>query len=281
MPRERAQTCIETLQKWGYQVKTGATLGGDSPNYFSGTDEVRLADLQQALDDPGVQAILCGRGGYGLTRIIDDIDFGRFREYPKWIIGYSDITILHSHIESHFNIGTLHAPMAAAFNEGGAQGPYVQSLHQALEGAALHYTCTPHPFNRPGQISAPITGGNLALLAHLTGTSSAVPTAGKILFMEDVGEYLYNIDRMIRQLQRSGRLDHLAGLIVGSFSEGKDTMRPFGATAEEIIREVIAGYDYPVCFDFPVGHGQQNVALKTGVHHRLSITAESVSLQSL
>jgi muramoyltetrapeptide carboxypeptidase len=170
--------------------------------------------------------------------------------------------------------------MAAAFNDGGADGPFVRSLRLALEGAELHYDCIPHPFNRPGQITAPITGGNLALLAHLCGTASSVSTEGKILFIEDVGEYLYNIDRMMRQLKRSGRLDRLAGLIVGSFTEGKDTMRPFGATAEEIVREVVREYDYPVCFGFPVGHGDRNVALRTGVTHRLSITESGVGLES-
>jgi muramoyltetrapeptide carboxypeptidase len=278
MPRERAQTCIDTLQEWGYQVKPGATLGGDSGNYFSGSDKERLADLQQMLDDPDVRAILCGRGGYGLTRIIDHIDFARFRANPKWIIGYSDITLLHAHIEANFGVATLHAPMAAAFNDGGAEGPDVRSVRMALEGRDLDYACDPHSFNRSGQIIAPVTGGNLALLAHLTGTVSAAPTAGKILFVEDVGEYLYNIDRMFRQLQRSGRLRELAGLIVGSFTGQKDTVRPFGATAEEIIRDVIGEYDYPVCFGFPVGHGDRNVALRAGVPHRLSITDEGVSL---
>jgi muramoyltetrapeptide carboxypeptidase len=278
MPPERAQTCIDTLQQWGYRVKIGATLGSASQNYFSGTDEERLADLQQMLDNPEIKAVLCGRGGYGLTRIIDAIDFACFRENPKWIIGYSDITVLHAHIEANFGIAALHAPMAAAFNEGGAEGPYVHSLRLALDGKDLSYACDPHPFNRRGEITAPLTGGNLALLAHLAGTSSAAPTAGKILFIEDVGEYLYNIDRMFRQLKRSGRLDRLAGLIAGSFTEGKDTTRPFGATAEEIIRDAIAEYDYPVCFGFPIGHDGRNVALRTGVHHRLSITDESVSL---
>jgi muramoyltetrapeptide carboxypeptidase len=278
MPPERAQTCIDTLQRWGYRVRIGRTLGGDSNNYFSGSDGERLADLQQMLDNPDVKAILCGRGGYGLTRIIDRIDFAHFRAKPKWIIGYSDITLLHAHIESNFGIATLHAPMAAAFNDGGAEGPDVQSLRMALEGKDLSYSCDPHPFNRPGQVSAPVTGGNLALLAHIAGTASAAPTAGKILFIEDVGEYLYNIDRMFRQLQRGGRLDRLAGLMVGSFTDRKDTVRPFGATAEEIIRDVIRDYDYPVCFGFPVGHGDRNVALRTGVPHRLSVNEESVSL---
>ena len=229
MPLDRAQTCIDTLQDWGYRVKIGNTLGGASENYFSGSDDERLADFQQVLDDPDVRAILCGRGGYGLSRIIDRIDFTNFQQAPKWIVGFSDITLLHSHIESHFHIATVHAPMAAAFNEGGAEGPYVRSLRLALEGAPLSYTCPPHAFNRTGELRAPVTGGNLALLAHAAGTPSAVPMAGKILFLEDVGEYLYNIDRMLRQLQRAGKLDHLAGLLIGGFTELKDTTRPFGA----------------------------------------------------
>ena len=194
---------------------------------------------RQQLDDPEIAAILCGRGGYGLSRIIDRIDFTRFRQRPKWIVGYSDITLLHSHIEANFDIATLHAPMAAAFNEGGAEGPYVRSLQRALQGDQLTYTAAPHPFNRSGQTTATLTGGNLALLSHLTGTASATSTAGKLLFLEDVGEYLYNIDRMLRQLKRSGHLDQLAGLIAGSFTELKDTMRPFGATVEEIIRDAV------------------------------------------
>ena len=278
MARERAQTCIDTLQQWGYAVRTGPTLGGASDNYFSGNDDERLADLQTALDDPDVRAILCGRGGYGLSRIIDRIDFSRFRQSPKWIIGYSDITVLHSHIAAHFHIATLHAPMAAAFNDGGAEDPYVQSLRKALTGDKAVYTCPSHPFNRLGQTIAPLTGGNLALLAHLAGSSSAVGTEGKILFLEDVGEYLYNIDRMLRQLKRSGRLDHLAGLLLGSFSELKDTNRPFGATVEEIILDCIKEYDYPVAFGFPVGHATANVALKTSVPYELKVAAGRTSL---
>jgi muramoyltetrapeptide carboxypeptidase len=278
MPREKAQTCIDTLQHWGYRVKIGRTLGDPSDNYFSGSDDDRLKDFQQMLDDPTVQAILCGRGGYGLSRIIDRIDFSRFRLAPKWIIGYSDITLLHAHIETNFNIATLHAPMAAAFNEGGAEGPYVQSLRQALAGNRAAYSCAPHPFNRTGQATAPLTGGNLALLSHLAGTSSATQTAGKILFLEDVGEYLYNIDRMLWQLKRSGRLDRLAGLVIGGFTELKDTTRPFGAAVEDIVRDCIKEYEYPVCFGFPVGHGGDNLALKTGVTYALTVAGDRVSL---
>jgi len=278
MPLERAQTCIDTLRQWGYRVSVGNTVGGPSDNYFSGDDDERLADLQQMLDHPTVNALLCGRGGYGLSRIIDRIDFSRFIKKPKWIIGYSDITILHAHIGTHFDIATLHAPMAGAFNDGGAETPYVQSLRQALAGERSGYSCLPHPSNRLGRATGPLTGGNLTLLAHLAGSTSSPDTSGRLLFLEDIGEYLYNIDRMLRQLKRSGRLDRLAGLIVGSFTEMKDTKRAFGATVEEIVLDCIKEYDYPVCFGFPVGHAIENVALKASVGYELTVTASGSAL---
>ena len=278
MPGEKAATCIETLQAWGYRVRTGSTLGGSSDNYFSGTDEQRLADLQWAIDDPDIKAILCGRGGYGLTRIIDHIDFSRFLQNPKWIIGYSDITVLHTHIWSNYKIATLHSPMAGAFNEDPANNPYIQSVRKALNGEPSDYTCPAHPFNRPGNITGRLIGGNLSLLAHLTGSSSEIKTKEKILFLEDIGEYRYNIDRMLYQLRRSGKLDHLAGLIIGGFTDIKDTTRPFGETTEEIIRDIVSKYDYPVCFKFPVSHEKENYPLKIGVKHDLKIGPEGVRL---
>lgn len=278
MVREKAQTCIETLQQWGYRVRIGATLGGDSDNYFSGTDEQRLADLQQALDDPAVKAILCGRGGYGLSRIIDALDFTRFRQTPKWIIGFSDVTVLHAQLFTQYDTASLHSPMAGAFNDGGAAGEGVLSLRRALTGEPAAYTCAPHPFNRHGRVNAPLVGGNLSILAHLTGSPGDIATKGKLLFLEDVGEYLYNIDRMLIQLKRSGKLAHLAGLVVGGFTELKDTTRPFGATVETIIRDIVSDYDYPVCFGFPVSHGTGNVALKMGVTHTLIVSDEPTLL---
>jgi muramoyltetrapeptide carboxypeptidase len=279
MPAERAATCIETLQTWGYKVRVGHTLGGPSDNYFSGTDDERLTEFQQMLDDPGVSAILCGRGGYGLTRIIDRIDFSTFVKAPKWIAGFSDITILHTHIWSNYKIVTLHSPMAGAFNDGGAEDVYVQSLRKALNGEKASYECAPHPFNRTGAATGRLVGGNLSLIAHLAGTISDIKTKGKILFLEDVGEYRYNIDRMLHQLKRSGKLDRLEGLVIGGFTDSKDTTRPFGATVEEIIRDVIGEYDYPVCFGFPVSHDRENYALKIGVEHTLCITPEKITLK--
>jgi muramoyltetrapeptide carboxypeptidase len=278
MPREKAQTCIDTLQTWGYEVVAGDTLGGASTNYFAGTDRERVADLQRFLADPQVDAILFGRGGYGLSRIIDNIDFNPFVAKPKWLIGFSDITILHAHVLTNYHIASLHAPMAGAFNDGGASSPGIGSLRHALTGGAAAYSCRPALFNRKGEATGPLVGGNLTLLAHLVGSRSDIDTTDKLLFLEDVGEYRYNVDRMLRQLRRNGKLAHLAGLLIGGFTDMKDTTRPFGATVEEIIRDAVDDYDYPVCFGFPVSHGQDNVALKIGVTHTLGVNDDGAHL---
>lgn len=279
MPLEKVGTCIQTLEEWGYRVRLGASVGGDSDNYFSGTDDERLDDLQKMLNDEEVKAILCARGGYGASRIIDRIRFKKFKEHPKWIIGFSDVTVFHSHIYTRYRISTLHAPMAAAFNDGGAESEYVLSLKNALEGGKLKYQCETNEFNRTGECIGELVGGNLALLAHLTGTDSDIKTKGRILFIEDVGEYLYNVDRMLLQMKRSGKLSKLAGLVVGGFTDMKDTDRPFGKTVYRIIRDAVDEYDYPVCFGFPVSHGKENVALKVGVGYKLKVGKNKVLLE--
>lgn len=281
MPRENTAACIQALQQWGYNVEIGNTIGGESVNYFSGTDDERLAELQRYLDDPNIHAILCGRGGYGLSRIIDRIDFKHFTKRPKWIIGFSDVTVLHTHIWANYKIATLHAPMAGAFNDGGADNEYVQSLRHLLAGTTAQYTVPAHPFFKRGKASGRLIGGNLSLLAHLIGTPSDIKTKGKILFLEDVGEYLYNVDRMLHQLKRNGKFEDLAALIIGGFTDLRDTTRPFGATVEEIIRDVVDEYDYPVCFGFPISHGKENFALKIGVKHRLDVNADAFTLTEL
>lgn len=278
MPLDNFQQCLNTLGHWGFQVKLGCTPGNQF-HYFSGTDEVRLQDLQNMLDDDEVAAILCARGGYGTGRIIEKLDFERFVQKPKWIIGFSDITVLHCHLLRNFNTASLHAPMAAAFNEGEFQNEYVRSLELALTGIKADYMHASHEFNRSGRCSGDLIGGNLSLLVHLIGTSSDLNYDEKILFIEDVGEYIYNIDRMMYQLKRSGKLNKLKGLVVGKFSEMKDTNIPYGQTAEEVIRDVVAEYDFPVCFDFPVSHDRENFALKVGVKYDLAIEKEEVELR--
>ena len=278
MPEEKAATCIQVLQQWGYQVKTGSTLGHQF-HYFSGTDEERLADLQQMLDDRQVKAVLCARGGYGMSRIIDRIDFRKFRRHPKWLIGFSDITLLHAHVYEKFGIASLHAPMAAAFNDGEYANPFVQSLRKALRGNKARYSCTGNTLNRKGKAEGALVGGNLSLIAHAIGSSSSLKTKKKILFLEDVGEYIYNADRMMIQLKRSGMLDHLAGLIIGGFTEMKDTTIPFGADVYNVIAAHTREYDYPVCFGFPVSHEKENYALKVGAIYTLQVSGSRVSLQ--
>ena len=279
MSLDKVQTCVNTLQDWGYKTILGKTIGSDSENYFSGTDEQRLAEFQEMLDDDSIQAILCARGGYGMGRIIEKINFKRFKKQPKWIIGYSDITILHSHLYSNYRISSMHAPMAAAFNDEGFKNEYVGSLRLALEGKKARYSATPHDYNRKGEGIGELVGGNLALLAHAVGTSSDIKTKGRILFIEDIGEYLYNVDRMFYQLKRSGKLDRLAGLVIGRFTDMKDTDRPFGMPVYDIIWELIKEYDYPVCFEFPVSHSNENYALKVGVEYKLKVSKNKVMLE--
>jgi muramoyltetrapeptide carboxypeptidase len=279
IPVEKVSECIRVLnEEWGFLTKVGNTIGKQY-NYFSGTDDDRLSDFQQMIDDDEVKAILCARGGYGMSRIIDRINFKKFKKNPKWIIGYSDITVFHSHLYSNYYISSIHAPMAGAFNDAGYINRFVQSLKAALEGKKIKYTVDPHEFNRKGEAIGELTGGNLTLLAHLIGTASDTKTRGRILFIEDVGEYLYNVDRMMYQVKRSGKLSKLAGLIVGGFTDMKDTESPFGQTAYEIVRDAVSDYEYPVCFGFPVSHEKENYALKIGVGYKLKIGKSKVILE--
>ena len=279
MPIEKVSECIRVLNEvWGFTTKVGKTVGRQF-HYFSGTDEERLQDFQEMLDDDLVKAVVCARGGYGLSRIIDKIDFTKFKKQPKWIIGFSDVTILHSHIYRNYNTSTLHAPMANAFNNDGYKNEFVQSLRNALEGKKLKYQCAVHDFNKRGTAIGELVGGNLALLTHLIGTDSDIKTKGRILFLEDVGEYLYNVDRMLQQLKRSSKMDKLAGLIIGGFTDMKDTETPFGQSVYEIIRDAVKEYDYPVCFGFPVSHEKENYALKTGVGYKLKVGKNKVTLE--
>lgn len=280
MSSQKVAECIRVLQEeWGYHVKVGTTVGSDSTTYFSGTDEERLTDFQQMLDDDEINAVLCARGGYGTTRIIDKIDFKKFKKHPKWIIGYSDITLLHCHLYSNYYISSLHAPMASAFNDAGYVNRFVQSLRDAMEGKKAKYVTETHEFNKKGEAIGEVVGGNLSMLVHAIGTDSDIKTKGRILFIEDIGEYSYNIDRMFYQLKRSGKLKNLAGLIIGGFTQMKDTERPFGQTVYEIIKDIVNEYEYPVCFNFPVSHDKENYALKIGVGYKLKVTKSKVTVE--
>ena len=278
MPAEKATSCIKTLKKWGYKVVKGKTLGGKSKNYFSGTDEERLQDLQQMLDDDNIKAILFGRGGYGMSRIIDQINWKKFKKNPKWIIGFSDITVLHGYIHQQLNTKSIHGPMAGAFNTDSGENRFTLSLKDSLEGKPTLYVAKPNPFNITGKIKAPVIGGNLCMITHSIGTNAQYDTKGKILFIEEIGEHLYKIDRMMIQLKRAGLLKKLKGLIVGGFSDIKDTERPFGKDAYQIILDAVHEYGYPVCFGFPISHEKENVAVIIGKEYKLQIDEDQVML---
>lgn len=275
---KRTKDCVKTLQAWGYQVFVDQdTVGADSGNYFAGSDALRAGHLQLALDNPAVKAILCARGGYGMSRIIDQLDFKAFKKSPKWVIGYSDITLLHLHLNSKVKVASLHAPMAAAFMSD-QDTSYLNYLHKALKGSLSNYKFAPHPANRTGKVTGELIGGNLCLLAHSVGSVSEPDLKGKILFIEDVGEHFYTIDRYLWQLKRAGWLHKIAALLVGDFSSTKDTTRPFGKTMTEIIMDAIPS-DLPVAFDIPVGHQSANIALKCGARHTLHIGKGAVTLK--
>ena len=280
LPAAKAKACINTLKKWGFKVTKGKTLGGKSKNYFSGSFEERLADLQNQIDDPSINAILCGRGGYGTTHLLDHIDWKKFKKNPKWIIGFSDITILHTYLLTEIGVASIHGPMANAFNEDNGINRYTLSLKDSLEGKPVHYTAKPHAQNTYGKATAPMVGGNLSLLAHAVGTNADVDTRGKILFIEDVGEQLYNVERMLLQLKRAGKLSKLKGLVVGGFTSNKDTDRPFGKNIEQVIYDVVREFKFPICFGFPISHEKENVAIIVGGTYRLDVSVHGTTLSS-
>jgi muramoyltetrapeptide carboxypeptidase len=261
---------IKLFQKWGLEVVLGTYIFSID-NQFAGSDIQRKSDFQQMIDDPSIRAIICARGGYGTVRIIDDLDFTGFRRNPKWIVGYSDITVLHAHINKHFGIETIHSVMPVNIKETTFEDDPFESLRKALFGEKLFYTI-PITFRfKTGLSEGILTGGNLSILYSLMGTASEVDTSGKILFIEDVDEYLYHIDRMMMTLKRSGKLDQLNGLIVGGMDRMNDNEIPFGKTANEIISEVVSEYDYPVCYNFPAGHGEINLSLILGRRIRFKV----------
>lgn len=281
---DEIKPAIRIMESWGFKIHVGNTVN-KSDFSFGGTDAERLQDLQAMLDDPAIKAVMCGRGGYGSARIIDQLNFSRFIQQPKWIIGFSDITVLHAHINRMYGIPTIHSKMCNSFpDDFKTAEPIVQdtilSIKKALSGEQMQYTAAVSPQNRTGIASGILIGGNLSILASVAGTSSEINTIGKILFLEEVGEYLYSLDRMFNNLQRSHKLDNLAGLIIGGFNRIKpdDPGDEFGRTLYDIVMEKVKDFKYPVCFNFPVGHQKNNYALKCGVMHQLEVTSDQVRL---
>lgn len=283
---EEIKPAVQLMENWDFKTVIGHTIGKKDYTY-GGTDDERLTDLQQMLDDTEIKAIMCARGGYGVVRIIDRLNFNQFHRHPKWIIGFSDITALHYHINRNFGIATLHSKMCNSFPDNWHEAEPIQvstieSIKQALTGEQLKYTAPTATYNRVGETNGTLIGGNLTMITTLAGTISDIDTRGKILFVEDTGEYLYNIDRMFWNLKRTGKLNKLAGLIIGGFKvKPDDPGEEFGKTVYEIVNEKVKEYNYPVCFDFPVGHQRNNFALKCGVMHQLQVSADGSVLTSM
>ncbi len=271
--QDEIQPAITLLESYGLSVLLGPNIFAVS-DQFAGSTEQRTKDLQWALNHPTAKAIIIARGGYGTVKLIEHVDFTEFKKQPKWLVGYSDVTVLHNAIHN-LNIATLHATMPINFlkNE-----EATKSLMNALFGKLEKHITESNTLNKAGNSSAELVGGNLSLLYSLSGTNLDIDTNGKILFIEDLDEYLYHIDRMMMQLKLSGKLKGLKGLIVGGMSDMRDNTVPFGKTAEEIILDIVKDYDYPICFNFPAGHIDRNLALCFGKTVYLHVSTKEVRL---
>ncbi len=266
---------ISLLESWGFKVRTAKNLYA-ADNQFSGSDAQRTSDMQELMDDPSVEAIISARGGYGCMRIIDQLNFNRFAQKPKWIIGFSDLTVFHNHLHQQFQIPSIHAAMVFSMGGDRCTPEALGNLKQLLTGSEIRYSVENSVWNRKGSAEGILVGGNLSLLYALSGSASDIDTRGKILFIEDLDEYLYHIDRMLMQLKRSGKLEGLSGLIVGGMSDMRDNAIPFGKTAEEIIAEAVSEYSFPVCMNFPAGHIQNNQPLVMGGRVSLEVGETSI-----
>ncbi len=254
---------VELLEDWGLNVKLGQHLYADG-NHFAGSDAQRTEDFQLALDDDSVKAIWCARGGYGTVRMVDALDFSKFSESPKWIIGFSDVTVLHNEVH---NLGreSIHGIMPSTYRPGNKkQKKALKSLKRALFGKSLEYKTPKSDFNKTGTATGQLIGGNLSILYSLLGSKSSLKTDGKILFIEDLGEYVYHIDRMMQNLKRNGYFENCYGLVVGGITDIRENDTDFGKPVEQVILDAVAEYDFPVVFDFPAGHIRDNRTLILG-----------------
>ncbi|EDP98564.1 LD-carboxypeptidase [Kordia algicida OT-1] len=264
------EAAIELLHSWDLKVVLGTTIDLEE-NQFAGDDMTRAMNFQQFMDDDSIDAIWCARGGYGTIRMIDYLDFSRFVKNPKWIIGYSDVTVLHAKGQQ-LNFETLHATMPIDLSRNTSES--LESLRKVLFGESLNYSVPNANFNRKGTATGELIGGNLSMLYSMTGSDLSLDTTGKVLFLEDLDEYLYHVDRMLMNLKQNKYFEGLSGLIVGGMTKMHDNTIPFGKNAQEIIVDATAEYDFPICFDFPAGHLDDNRALIFGKKVNLNVASE-------
>ncbi len=277
IPQAEIEFALKMIESLGYYPVLGKNMFKED-HQFSGTDDERAEDLQFFLDDSSINAVLFARGGYGTMRILDKLNFDAFSENPKWLIGYSDITVLHNHLHAALGIESLHATMPINF----AKDAYsTETLFKVATGHSMIYEgANPTTVkNRIGNCTAQIVGGNLSLIYAMQGSVSDIDTYGKILFIEDLDEYLYHIDRMMLSLKRAEKIHGLAGLIVGGMNDMKDNAIPFGKNAEEIIASHVAEFDFPVCYGFPAGHDVKNYALPLGRTIHLHVESETTRVE--
>ncbi len=265
------------LKSWGLNAVLGENIFNQN-NQFAGTDEERTSDFQKALDNKNIKAIWCSRGGYGSVRVLDKLDYSTFIKHPKWVIGYSDITAFHNQIHN-FGFETIHGMMGISLNK---DLEYLEenknSLKNALFGKQLSYTIEPSNYNRLGEATGQLVGGNLTLLHTMLGSKTSINTSGKIVFIEEIGEYPYHIDRMLQSLKRAGYFENCKGLVVGDFSNIKKNSTPWGSSIEQLILDVVEEYNFPVLFNFPAGHEEKNVALILGRTVELNIKKDASTL---
>ena len=262
------QPTIDLLESWGLHVVVGESIGLEE-NQLAGSDEQRAADLQKQLNNPTIKAIWCARGGYGTVRVVDLIDFTAFKKSPKWLVGFSDVTVLHNHLNT-MGYKSIHGIMPISLAKASKEA--IESLRLSLFGEPLQYSIDPHPMNRLGKASGELVGGNLSILYSLLGSPSAIDCTDKILYIEDLDEYLYHIDRMMMNLKRNGCLESLKGIIVGSMTDMKDNDIPWGKNALEIVQDVTKQYNIPMIFNFPAGHIHDNRALILGNNVAIEVT---------